>query len=437
MHIIRSRWTLPALVTASLMGCGLPAEPTALPPFEVAEPWQPTAMQWKLTTEKTAARTGWMEWEQRTAQLADVQVSSAAGQPTDDGTPVQLHRRAYVNRHETQGAVVVVPGFTEGLTLYQEVIHDLVANGYSVYVQDHRGQGFSTRFLPGTLGHMDRFDRLVDDLAAYVDEVAAKGAHVPNEASKQASIETSTGATTHPPTGTLPGKRPLFALAHSMGGAVLAGVLERQGKASSLTAVAMVTPMFEPATAAAGAQGWADQALQGWCHNGATSAHLPAWLGQKQVAGKGFERDRDAFLQAVQNQASPSDKAFELSHSAGRLHQRWLAREARCEGAHCGHADARVAGPTLHWVLQACHASAMYREAAAQVARPVLLLNGGQDTVVLTAAQQAFCAQVNVAHAGRCTGVTWPQARHGLLVERDEWRNAAMVRMLAFFESSK
>lgn len=398
-----------------LTGCGRQPEPSSPAPLQVAESWQPASTAWKLTTEDLAARTNWAEWEQRTAQLADVHIGSAAGQPMDDGTPVRLHRRAYVNRQETRGAVVLVPGFTEGLTMYQEVIHDLVANGYSVYAQDHRGQGFSTRFMPGTLGHMDRFDRLVDDLAVYVNEVAAQEPGAP---------ETSSNL-----------KRPVFAMAHSMGGAVLAGLLERQGANTPLAAVAMVTPMFEPATAAAGANGWVDQALQSWCHNGATGAHLPNWLGQKQVAGKGFERERDAFLQAVQSQADLKDRAFDLSHSVGRLQQRWQAREARCEGTHCGHGDARVAGPTLHWVLQACHASAEFRGAAAQrVARPVLLLNGGQDTVVLTSAQQSFCAQVNTRNAGACTGVTWPEARHGLLVEKDAWRNAAMHQMLTFFE---
>jgi lysophospholipase len=73
-------------------------------------------------------------------------------------------------------------------------------------------------------------------------------------------------------------------------------------------------------------------------------------------------------------------------------------------------------------------------QAAQQVARPVLLLNGGQDTVVLTAAQQAFCAQVNAKQVGACTGVTWPEARHGLLVEKDAWRNAALHQMLTFFD---
>ena len=399
-----------------LAGCGSPTEPAAQPAFRVAEPWQAATTSWKLTTEDLAARTTWAEWEQRTALLADVHISSAVGQPMDDGTPVRLHRRAYVNRQETRGAVVLVPGFTEGLTMYQEVIHDLVANGYSVYAQDHRGQGFSTRFMPGTLGHMDRFDRLVDDLAAYVTEVAARGG---NALAAQSTAQ-----------------RPVFAMAHSMGGAVLAGLLERQGATSPLTAVAMVTPMFEPATAAAGANGWVDQALQSWCHNGATGAHLPDWLGQKQVAGKGFERERDAFLQAAQPQADLMNRAFDLSHSAGRLQQRWQAREALCEGPHCGHGDARVAGPTLHWVLQACHASAQFRgPAAQQVTRPVLLLNGGQDTVVLAAAQQSFCAQVNAKQSGTCSGATWPEARHGFLVEKDAWRNAAMHQMLTFFDS--
>lgn len=405
-------------VVLALAGCGPSPDTAGLHPFEPQPVAEVSASPTAWSTEAEAARTDWAEWERRTARWADVHISSAPGRPGPDGQPIVLHRRAYVHRQESRGGVILVPGFTEGATLYQELVHDLVANGYSVYVQDHRGQGFSTRLMPGTLGHMDRFEHLIDDLAAYVEAVAQ---------SRAASAGGAAGL-----------GQPLYAIAHSMGGAVLAGLLQRQGEQSPLAAVALVTPMFEPATAASGARGWLDQALQGWCHRGATDARLPDLLGQRQVAGQGFVREREAFDQAVQAQAPLEDKAFTLSHSVGRLQQRWAAREARCEGAHCGHLDARVAGPTLQWVLQACHASAQVRgEAARRTARPVLVLSGGQDTVVLHTAQQAYCAQLNALAPGRCTGLIWPEARHGLLVEQDPWRHAALARTVAFFEQHR
>lgn len=355
------------------------------------------------TTEDEAGRTGWRDWEARTRQMADVQVGSAPGVPVGD-RPVRLHWRHYVHRQEQRGGVVISVGFTEGLTMYQEVIHDLVRNGYSVYIQDHRGQGFSTRLTGGTVGHVNDFDRLVDDLSAFVGDVSAQRG---------------------------PGARPLFGLAHSMGGAVLAGVLERQGADSPLAAVALFTPMFEPAVAPPGAS-VLGRALQGWCHRGAWDMQLPSALGTRQAAGQGFEAERDAFLQST----TPADN--DMSHSVPRLRQRWLAREAACDaGVHCGHGDARVAGPTLQWAMQACHASADIRSAAARrVARPVLLFSGGQDTIVLNRAQAEFCDQVNASHPGRCEAWRLPESRHALLVEKDALRNPALDKMLRFFDGA-
>ena len=44
-----------------------------------------------------------------------------------------------------KGAIVISSGRTECMLKYKEVVFELTKEGYSVYIFDHRGQGFSDR----------------------------------------------------------------------------------------------------------------------------------------------------------------------------------------------------------------------------------------------------------------------------------------------------
>ncbi len=91
-----------------------------------------------------------------------------------------------------RGTVLLLPGRTEYIEKYGPAAGELAARGYATLVLDNRGQGLSDRLVADArIGHVDRFADYQRDLAAMLAALEPLGA-----------------------------PRPLFLLAHSMGGAI-------------------------------------------------------------------------------------------------------------------------------------------------------------------------------------------------------------------------
>ena len=110
---------------------------------------------------------------------------------TPDGATLRFAR--WAAPANGRGTVCVFTGRSEYIEKYFETVQDLRQRGYAVAVIDWRGQGHSSRRLGNPLkGHVENFSEYQIDVAAFVKQVVLPDC---------------------PP--------PYFALAHSMGGAVM------------------------------------------------------------------------------------------------------------------------------------------------------------------------------------------------------------------------
>jgi len=114
-----------------------------------------------------------------------------------------------------KGAIVISNGRRESVIKYKELIYDLYRNGYSIYMLDHRGQGFSERInnADKQMGHIDNFEYYVSDLKKYFDKFVKINDH-----------------------------KKMFLLAHSMGGTIGTRYIEKFPL--DFNAAAFSSPMF-------------------------------------------------------------------------------------------------------------------------------------------------------------------------------------------------
>ena len=272
---------------------------------------------------------------------------------------------------DERGSIVIVNGRTESLLKYKELIYDLNQNGYSVYTFDHRGQGLSEREYKADkeMGYVSDFNRYVEDMRTFMQLKVLR--HRPKK---------------------------LFLLAHSMGGAIASLYLERYSK--DFDAAALSSPMHQP------------NLLGELLTPVACSrfAHKEGDLKSYVLSKHAYDEDAMPF------------KDNGLTHSRVRYYTMLLEYEY--------HPKAKVGGPSVQWVKEACRYSAIAVENANKIEQELLLLHAQNDTIVSKSAQEEFCERVG----DRCHFVEIEGAWHEMLIEEDIIRNRAVGKILNFFE---
>ena len=282
--------------------------------------------------------------------LPNVRLVSTPDNPCPDGVVagmiatadgVRLRYAFWPTASASRGTVCVFTGRSEAIEKYFETVADLRRRGFAVTVMDWRGQGHSSRMLADPRkGHVARFSDYESDVAALMQQVVLPGL---------------------PP--------PYTALAHSMGGATLLR-LANAGQAW-FDRLVLTAPMidFPPPRSSVMLRGL----MRALCRAG---------FGAKYVPGSNVNRTR-----ANGFEGNP------LTTDAVRFGRNTalLARDP----------SLGVNSPTVAWIDTAFATMTGFRRPgyAESIDRPVLIVAGGDDSVVSSPASERFASRlIN----GRC-----------------------------------
>jgi lysophospholipase len=290
-----------------------------------------------------------------------------------DGVNLRVARWSPRGRKSARGTVCVLQGRAEFIEKYFETVTDLTNRGFVVVAFDWRGQGGSDRQVGNARkGHVASFKRYRRDLEVVMAEVVTR--HCP---------------------------APYFALAHSMGATILLDCLangesrfERVVASAPMLSVALVKrpKLVRCLAEVLSAIGFARQFVPG---GGATAISTKPFLNNRLTSDP-VRYARNAAITAAAPQLGLGD-------------------------------------PTIGWVKAAYRLMAQLgtRRAAEAIRAQVLIIAAGADTVVSTPTIERFALHLKSGHV-----IVIPGARHELLMERDDIREAFWAAFDAFVPGS-
>jgi lysophospholipase len=299
---------------------------------------------------------------------------------TSDGLRLRIVRwgvRAHTAPSGGLGTIVLFAGRGEFIEKYFEVIGELLDRGFAVVAFDWRGQGGSTRELDNPRkGH-------VDDFSLYERDVAAVRAYLQEREPDC--------------------PQPIFALAHSMGAAILLN-LARRGNLAFVERMVLSAPMIDL--------------------YGLRRPMLARWLAEGlDILGFGT-----AFIPGG-GETSVSTRPFD-----GNVLTSDSRRYARSADVIAAAPQLGLGDPTIGWVNSAFRAMARFSdpEFPRRTLTPIMVIASGADRVVDTRAIERFATRLK---AGRIVVV--PEARHEIMMERDLFREQFWAAFDAFIPGAR
>jgi lysophospholipase len=276
---------------------------------------------------------------------------------TPDG--VELRFARWGSPADSKGTVCIFSGRGEFIEKYFETVRDLRKRGFAVAMMDWRGQGHSARQLADPRkGHVESFSDFEIDVGAFMQQVVLSNC-----------------------------RPPYFALAHSMGGAVLLRVAHSGKRWFERTV--LIAPMVDFPRARASLP----------LRVLVRTLHL-AGFGSSYVPGSNVDRARA--LGFVGNPLTSDPVRYARNAS--------IFEQDPTVG---------IGSPTVAWLDAAFETMVAFRAAdyPSQIDQPILMVAAGGDTIVSGAAIEGFAARLPAGFHRVIEG-----ARHEILQETDGYR---------------
>lgn len=244
-----------------------------------------------------------------------------------DGTKIHY---SYLLNPQERATIVISHGFCEFVGKYHEIMYYFYEEGYSVFFIDHRGHGFSQRFVSQLdKVHIRSYDEYVGDLKAFMDQIVSE-----KSLTKQYLL-----------------------FAHSMGGGIAALFLERYP--DYFKAAVLSSPMIQMNTGKV--PKWQMGALF-------VLTVFKSWKYKYIPGQRGFDNIYE----------------FERSSTLSELRYAYMFRLRQQVPEY------QTYGGTCAWAKASVLASREIQKNAGKVNVPILLFQAGRDTMVLPEPQERF-----------------------------------------------
>lgn len=284
---------------------------------------------------------------------------------------VKIHYRT-LNSQSAQNCLVILPGRTEPIEKYAEVVYDLMqtpaGKSMDFYLMDHRGQGQSGRMAaPSDMGHVDKFDHYVADVETFV-----KLQNLEKRCEKK------------------------YLLAHSMGAGIATAYLLKNPK--TFDKAVLGSPMLKIQTKPY-AYATARAIVQGMVLAGKGSKFA---IGQKPFNGD----------------AKFEDNTFTTSP----------ARFKMAMGMFETYPATKLGGVSSRWILEVMKGTNPLRSRYHEISTPMMVINAGIETYSEPSEMAKLCKE-----AANCKHVFLETSKHEVFMDRDENRNIALSEVAEFF----